>query len=38
VKLPISLGLSWILQTEHTWAPCEYWQRRRWTTLFGWNV
>jgi len=21
-----------------TRAPCECWQRRRWTKLFGWNV
>jgi len=34
----ISLGLSCILQTEPTWAPCKCWQRRRWNELFGRNV
>jgi len=34
----VSLGLSCILQTEPTWAPCICWQRRRWTKLFEWNI
>jgi len=33
-----STGLSHILQIEPTWAPCQCWQRCRWTELFGWNV
>jgi len=34
----ISLGLNCILQIVPIWAPCECWQRCRWTKLFGWNV
>jgi len=38
LPMPVSLGLSCILQIERTLAPCQCWQRCRWTKLFGWNV